>query len=207
LRRACQDGHLGLRFCERATGFQPADDVHLSARPVREAGIAEDRPIGHEEVHGPPGARAVEARRRDADDRVGHVVQHEPLADNARVSGKSSLPEGVAQHDDRVASRGGVFAREEEASHVRSECQHTEIARGHDGGQKLLSALGVGQPADVTVTGQLAEHRRVFAEIDVVGVGKLMPFGSPVHEPTDPEKSLWLGHARRRREERRVRHR
>jgi hypothetical protein len=171
LRQLARDEHhLRLRVSERPTGFQPADEIHLSGRTVRQRGIGERRPIGNKDVGGPPGTGTIEASRRDADDRIRHVVKHEPCTDNARVSGEAFLPERVTQDHDQVASRGGVFACEKKAPLMRSEAQHTEVAWRNDDGQKLLAALGVGQHGDVAVAGQLAENGRVVAKIEVVGV-------------------------------------
>ncbi len=95
----------------------------------REVGLAEDRTRGHEDVGRPAGARALEARRRDAHDCVRRPAEREASADAARVSGEPPLPEVVAQDDDLLMTGGRVFTREKEAARAWPESEHGEVAR------------------------------------------------------------------------------
>jgi hypothetical protein len=89
----------------------------------------------------------VHARERlghDADDRELVAVQAQRLADDVGSASELALPGGVAQHDDRVASRHVIVARRECSAERRHDPQRREeVAIDEDAERdaRLLPAL------------------------------------------------------------------
>src|SRR5690606_6069272 len=103
-------------------------------REVGDAGAREierDRDR-HENVRARADRCAVEAGRRDADDRQRHVIDPENLAENAGIAAELALPIGVTQHDGLGMPVDSSVVRAEQAAESRPKTEHREIATGDE---------------------------------------------------------------------------
>src|SRR5262249_24012144 len=81
---------------------------------------------GNGDVEGVSDAEAMEARRSDANDFEGVVVECEAFPDDRRVAREIALPESVAQIRGTYSAPGLVIFWSEKASEDGLEAQHTE---------------------------------------------------------------------------------
>ena len=85
----------------------------------------------HEHVRVVAERRAVEAARRDADDRHRLAVDDQRLVEDVGVEREARAPVVVAEHDDEVvADRLVVFGREE-PSDRRRQAEHRKVTARH----------------------------------------------------------------------------
>src|SRR5277367_3033105 len=97
----------------------------------------------------------LEFGREDSDERVTSTVEHQRVADDARVGAKVALPQAVADQNDRgVAAL--VFFGSEGAAWYRTDSKQRKKARGCDARLEPFWLAFFGQiksPRDVDVRG------------------------------------------------------
>ena len=106
---------------------------------------------------------------RHAHDGEGRAVERQRLAHDVRVAAEASLPESVAEHDDRHGLV--VFFRQERTAHRGLSAEDREIVAAHHLHGNLLG-LGAGAPVHLGEgeARHLREHLVLVAQILVVEV-------------------------------------
>ena len=99
--------------------------------------------------------RTIEPPGRDADDGHRLSVRDEGPTDNARVAGEAAAPVGVAQHDQRMATRRPVVVRGQRPPDRRWDPKDGEIAARH---QLSADAVTLVADAEMHVEADSAEH-------------------------------------------------
>src|SRR5580700_5280823 len=86
----------------------------------------------HPDFHAQSGLASLKQRRRNSHDRVGMLVELDRLAQNVAVRAEMRLPQTIADHRYRGASRLLILLGKKTAAEHRPYAQHIEIIRGCD---------------------------------------------------------------------------
>src|SRR6185369_3125626 len=113
-----------------------------------------------------------------ADDRDPMVVDANRVADRRWIAAEMRLPKRVAQHDVRMRELAVVVTRLEEAADGRPQTEHRKEIRRDILDHYALRAMAAAHVYLVErVRRELAEHRRVAPEIEVVRIRHLVRRG------------------------------
>src|SRR5207253_9457842 len=92
----------------------------------------------------------AESGRKNADNRVGIVVELHLSPQNSRISAKPAGPQAVAD-DDRFSEARHVVARTKHPSDVSGNAEHGKIVRTHLQQFEMLRTLCAGQVRRATL--------------------------------------------------------
>ena len=169
---AVEDVHRRFGLLARDAVLQPRHDRQPAALAVlqvvprrRHLRFHRDR---HHHVRVLADHDAVEAGRRDADDRHRQPVERHGPVQHARIGAEAPRPIMMAEHRDRMAARRTVVVRREGSADVRADAEHVEIVAGDE---LAADALGLavghhrerrGEPREHAV-----EHGAAIAEVAI----------------------------------------
>ena len=176
-----QHGHLGLGLLNRHAIVEAADhaDGVAATRQAIAVAVADAKHRGRDPhvVRRQAGEDAVESFRSNAHHGEGGPVDAHARAEDAGVRAEFRPPQVVAQHGDRIPAGHAILVRQEEPADRRLQAQEVEVVGGHHGAGDVE---GTGRRDDVhgrrrVVRGQVGEHARVIAIVQVVGKGPGKP--------------------------------
>ncbi len=134
-----RDHHeLAARVLQRRAAFETSSDAQLAIvaileecflRVRREDARHRERDV---EVRPAEYRHSREGVRRDANHREVGAVQANRPADDGRIAREFVLPEGGAEHDDRVAAGHRVFVIPKSAPQPRLDVEDAEVIAGHE---------------------------------------------------------------------------
>ena len=160
--------HLAVRPLERNTVAQAPDGVRTAAAAHR-AKLLQRLPVWNQEVGLLTDDR--EAGRHDADHRPGTVSGRERQVEDVPAAAKASLPELVAQHDDRVVATE-IFLGRVGAAERRLDAQRAkDIGGDREPGNVERLAVDDHGDAGRSHHAQMLERSRALAPGDEVGGG------------------------------------
>ena len=172
------------RTCGRL-GFRPGD-VRPQPRHQRHPLVApvlqpvcgkrpEDRRHHHRDPHvdGVAELRAVEAGRRNADDRHRPPVQHDRSSHDRRLGAEPPLPVVVAQDHDRVSARRPVVRGRQQPAEPGPHAQGLEVVPRHQLAHGLLARPGMAEvDLGARETRDGGERRAAVPQVRVHWIGE-----------------------------------
>ena len=100
-----------------------------------------ERGQGHPEALCVWRVRSVECRRRDADNRKGHIVHAEYAANDRGVAGKMTFPESVADNRDSLRIPGTILVRQEPPAVQDANAKRIEVVAADEREGRLMIDL------------------------------------------------------------------
>ena len=137
--------HLALRLLDRDAVLQPAAHHQPDRAPRRQPGrTPRHRLRRHRDRQPQVGAeqrRALEAARRDANDRERVAVEENRLADDSRIRVVPALPQLVADHRHRAFPRRPIVSILERPAVRRARAEHGEVIAADDRAEHALRGV------------------------------------------------------------------
>ena len=160
----------GLRLLDRHTRLEPGEQIRPVVPPQLEGiRVALQQPTQrdrHVDVRRDAHRRAVERRRRHADNRQRLAVDDERLVDDIRVPVETRPPIVVAQHDDRRLAGGPVVGRANQPAKSGLHAEHPEVASRDERPFPAHRLAAVGEVgAEPDVRGQTGKRRLLPFEV------------------------------------------
>ena len=132
--QACRhDVELGLHLTQRVPGAHPCEALQPAVRSVGQAVALVEHRLHHdrhEDVEVQRHLGALEPRGGDANHGEGRAVEGQDSAQRIGAPTEPALPEGMADHHDRVGALGAIVARADQAPDCRPHAEQVEhVAR------------------------------------------------------------------------------
>src|SRR5262249_17039842 len=112
---------------------------------------------------------------RNTDDREWPSIQMNRAADDVWRAGELPLPEGIAEHDHRIAAAEGILLFLKDTGKGHGNAEQSEVVRsavGHRDAHRRR-AIGNGKRASDLVTGQGVEGAVLLDDVAIERIGKL----------------------------------